>query len=785
MSSYSGNTSAIPSAPPKAGNLDAQRLSTNQQAVVYRYLAGMRKMPLTWLDEALNQHTRAVTTAGGGKGTPSTANGHDYYADVLGLACLGPVDAITEIWMDDDLAWSGNVTRASGADSATVNVPKKGNLTIFWGTETQTMPSYLVARGHPGYRGQCVLYFQQLYFGRDKTNAPNIEVTLKRQPQVSGLATPSDVKDDTNPAHPMAELLTNPRFGARWDGPNALDLAEWDASAARLRDEGVGISPLIDRDQTMRTLLVQFCEYFDGYLAVSASGKLALRLARPQSADPSTLPLLGEFDLLDLPNPQSMAWRSTANEVNVTFTDRAQKFQSDSEPWRDLANLRMLGGEPRPLNLERPWITRRAQAQQTAAYAGRLNSVVWVSGKISVRKDAAVGLAEGSFIRLTYADYPTTLIMRVTSRKVTTKRTQTVELGLRSDGYYNDLLPYTPARPPLPDAEVISPLAPLAQRIVELPAPLVPGGSGAREHPHLAALVARASAMDVRARVYSSEDEIAYDEAVVTDRFAVAGTLAADYPLTPVLDNGADGMLITLPGPDTATAMVQTTQRGLERMRLLVFVGDEILSYRDATMVSGGVRLNGLRRACYDTARSAHPAFTPVLIIRRRDLAAFTASTYAQNDTVHFKVATSTAAATLDLSEVDPANVTLVNRTARPLAPINLRVNGSAASPTYSAGGSLLVEWDAASWARHEFWASWEQAYSDDKLHHRVRLCTDAGDGLIGFRCGSGVSSYAITNAQLLSAFGGSEPSALLIQVFSRRRGHRSITALELRVTKS
>ncbi len=86
----------------------------------------------------------------------------------------------------------------------TINIPKRGNLTIYWGTETQTAPAALAAAGHPPYRGQCFLYFQQLYFGRDKTSAPNVEVVLKRQPQTGELlAVESELDGDTVSADTM------------------------------------------------------------------------------------------------------------------------------------------------------------------------------------------------------------------------------------------------------------------------------------------------------------------------------------------------------------------------------------------------------------------------------------------------------------------------------------------------------------------------------------------------------------------------------------------------------
>jgi hypothetical protein len=400
MASFFGSTSAKPAAAPKLSGLDSTRTSSNEQAVSLRYVCGIQRMALTWLSDAYNVRTKEVKSKTGGKGGGSSTTGHDYYADCAGLACHGPVDAITEIWMNDERLWSGNVTRSG--DSAEIDIPKKGHVTVYWGTETQTAQSVLAAHGHPPYRGQCYLFFHQLYFGRDTVNAPNIEVVLARQPVAPGMTVDPSWDSDANPAHVMAELLTNTRYGLGWNAAATLDLSAWNAAAQQLRDEEVAISPLIDRPQTARTLLVQLCEYFDGYLIAGAGGKLALKLARPHGS-PDDLPLLGEYDLLDTPDPASQSWRQTINQINLRFTDRDNKFQADSEPWRDLANLRVVGGEALSLDLDRPWFTRRYQAQKAAAWAGRLRSVPWVNATISIRKEEAADIEPGAFVRLTYA----------------------------------------------------------------------------------------------------------------------------------------------------------------------------------------------------------------------------------------------------------------------------------------------------------------------------------------------------------------------------------------------
>ena len=783
MSSQAGATNNVSNSPTPAG-LDSTRIATNEQGVVLRYFAGIGRFALTWLGPAYNQKAKPVKSAGG-KASSSASSSHKYYADCAGVVSVGLADSITEVWMQDDLVWSGSVVRAAGSDSAQITVENKGTLTIYWGTETQPIDPILAAYGHPAYRGQCYIVFNQLYFGQDTLTAPNVEVVITRTPQNTGLQTAAVLNDDVIVAHSMIELLVDQRFGLAWTAADTLDLPTWDASAAQTRAEGMAISPMLDTDQDARSLLVQFCEYIDGYLTAEPtnSGKLALRLARAFTGDATTLPLLGEYELLDVPNPTSQNWRDTYNEFTVKYNDQLSDFQDNSTLVIDAGNRRVVG-EPLPTTLDRSFITKVALAIQSGVYAARLQSVPWVVAKdIHVRKEAAAGIEPGDFVRLTYADYQETLIMRVMSRKVEADRSQEVQFELRADGYFNEVLAYTPDVPPAPDRPVINPQPPAFQRLLELPYGLVPASTD-HNKPQLTALIARASALDVRYRVYTSEDDTTYDEDSHSRLFCIYGTLDAAVPLTNTLDDGTDGIVIHFPGPDGGPDLETTGEAGRLKMRMLAFIEDEIIAYRDVQIISANsARLVGLRRGCYDTLMAAHVVGTPVAIIPRRDLHVWTDSTYEESASVYIKVATATARSTLDLGDVASTDVTLVNRTGRPLPPLNLRIDGDGLAPTFTAGQDVNITWDPASWLRHSFFASWDDAYVDDKLLHKVKIAGPDGTTVRVEKIPAETNGYTYAAADLAADMGTASPASISVRVFALRRGERSIAIATLTAT--
>jgi hypothetical protein len=202
------------------------------------------------------------------------------------LICHGPLDRLDAIWMDDELVWEGPLTRSG--DYVDITIESRGNVRLDWGTENQATNPLLASSGttHPAYRGQAYLVFNQLFFGRDRTNAPNIEVQVARWPNAAWLPTPNSIQDDVNPVIPLWDLWTNPRYGLGLP-ENRLDLVSLAAAGERLNTEGIGVSPVITRAFTFRQFLIELCECFDAYPTYDFQGRLGLALVsldpRPRS----------------------------------------------------------------------------------------------------------------------------------------------------------------------------------------------------------------------------------------------------------------------------------------------------------------------------------------------------------------------------------------------------------------------------------------------------------------------------------------------------------------------
>src|SRR4029077_13818438 len=80
---------------------------------------------------------------------------------------------------------------------------------------------------------------------------------------------------------------------------------------------------------------------------------------------PVSVATLTDDDLLGDPELQPQGWGPTINDVTVVYNDRDHHFNTYSQKATD-PNNRRITGSPRPITLQRNWITDAALAKQHA-----------------------------------------------------------------------------------------------------------------------------------------------------------------------------------------------------------------------------------------------------------------------------------------------------------------------------------------------------------------------------------------------------------------------------------
>ncbi len=342
---------------------------------------------------------------------------YNYFGTLAGLICLGPIDAVRAIIVDGKAVWEGNDARPVGVspptdlnstydDFSTRLEPKwfsqgpagrEGYLRVYWGTADQ--PADAALTDHPAYRDFAYLVAHRFLFGREKSTAPNIEVVVTRKPVADTSLVPAvdNTLDDgqVNPVAVLAELLTAP-YGAGL-AVERLDAASWNAAAVHCRGNPTRYycSPFLTDARDLRSVCASLLAMFDGALAWTGDGKLAVRLLQP-GVNPGGLALLEAPLLVASPRIRAGSWGDIATQVVARLVDRDRKYKAANVTAANLVSQRMRGGEQSSQTLDLPHVTRTWQGRLWATEWVRRAQQPAVTVEVMCRPERVIGLAPGS-----------------------------------------------------------------------------------------------------------------------------------------------------------------------------------------------------------------------------------------------------------------------------------------------------------------------------------------------------------------------------------------------------
>lgn len=474
----------------------------------------------------------------GGKGGSSSGGANDYFGDCAGIVCAGPVDRLMAIYVDGRLAWGGGAGLAAAGqpNPVALTISGYGQAFFYWGTEDQTLDTVqeklLASRGHPNYRGLAVLVIKSFLFGREKVSAPSIEVIVRRKPRqtvVTGPAAELDADGQANPICVIAELITNPVFGIG-RSPSILHQASWQAIADDLyaRASETYISPVLERAQPTRALIDDIRSYYDGWFrrdedGLIRAGRFPHNEAPPEFTADNTITAK---DLIEEPSLESGPWSETFNEVEVKFNAATNYFKDTSVTVTSGYN-RAIVKEPRHTQLDRPFITRPAQASGAGAEYLKVVSEPRFSGKLKVRARKAAFFPVGTIFRLDLDLLRVAMVCRVVGTEDSAPPEESVRITFEAERGLT-------ARPVfvggLMEEEEISEDAEIITRaqFMQPPAEFFAG-----QNRLLVVLAARANPITAGCAVhFRQSDEAIYQELGVQGGFAVQAKFTADYAAT-------------------------------------------------------------------------------------------------------------------------------------------------------------------------------------------------------------------------------------------------------------
>ncbi len=478
--------------------------------------------------------------------------------------------ARTTTGVGNPLLLSENQAGVSGIPLIKLTVESGGELFVYWGTADQTLDTtqenILAPLGHPPYRDQVIVVLKDFFFGRERATPPNVQIIGGRTPQqsiITGASAQLDTAGQANPFCILAEWLTHPLWGLGFTAAQ-LDATSWQAAAdwAVGLPETLYLSPLIDQQTSVRQLLADLLDHVDGWLRWNDQGKIEAG-HWPHDQAPPTFTAANTVDENSALEDRELAWsgdgwNGTTNVTTLTYPDAAHGFKSRPVQASSLWN-RTLQGRIAARSIERPHVTRGAQALALATRDVQMNAEPSVTGSLVVRSETT-GVRPGDPLRVRHTELGLEWLARCTERTLSAPPAARTTLQVAGERGWTTRAAYPiPAAssaggPPRP--------APITHFAFWTVPPLLAGDTDFR----LGLVAGRTSARTTRLHVWMRQaDPTAFYELAQMSRFAVGATVAVAFP--PYLDS--TGALINDDDSKGATLLIDALTPSTDMDQLL------------------------------------------------------------------------------------------------------------------------------------------------------------------------------------------------------------------------
>ncbi len=661
-----------------------------------------------------------------------TTIGYSYFLGFdLGL-CLGPDTHLRKIWIDKDVVWTGD----AGPDETTIviNAPNlfggrkqgggfvagatyyhwaNGNITTnpgpgrFYGgsfsqAKNDYLQDYLTATSGetlPKYNGLAHIVFEKAFIG-ESASLRAISFELQRFTNDLGLTGEVNViGDDLNPMEVLYQVLTSDWGGADVD-PSEINLVSLREAAEVLKDENLGMSMLINKNNNAKAIIEEILRQVDGILYQDPeTAQITIKLVR-QDYVIGNLPVFDPSNCV-VRNFNRTSWADTYNQLRVRFTKRSSNYEDGIAIVQDVANIGQQS-RIRSTDISFPGCTTGELAVALGTRELTQISVPIYNVELELTRVASM-LRPGDPFVLNWPKYGISqLVLRVqkfslgelTNNKVVISALQdrfavnSVVYGVPEDSLFTP-----PDRTPVAitqDALIESPYW-IMQHQKELPMPPVATNTFmfamAREPSPTMQGYSVYYTQDNWVTMLLGVDKVTFTPSALlsasmlkTDGF-VSGTLSSfnvysALPLDPDI-----GIFLK----NVATADIQNGGANL------IFIDDEIMAYESFTDMGSGVwRLNNVHRALLDTKFLAHSANVKVWFIDGID-SLILAELLGVGATTKARFLSFTNIGEYLFANASDVTKATDQRYDRPLPPDNIRLNGTRSITQSITTGSLIT----------------------------------------------------------------------------------------------
>ena len=301
------------------------------------------------LIDYLDFKSTAQKTASGKGG--ASATGFNYSASIVLAICEGPIDAVTQVWVDGKRYVHGS--NGGGADTGSTSAMQQASLGLKTGAIGQAVWPFLTT-SHPdhaiGYSGLAYGFANNYPLG-SSASTPNHSFEVVR---MSGFAVGSS--PDADPSLVVADFFQNGRTGVPSWAPGLLgDLTQYQNYCLAA---GLLVSPAIDQQRSASDFLNELlratnstCVWSEGVLKFIPYGDAPL-IGNGKTYTPNNTPVYSltddhyvvEGDAAEPPLLVDIQDQSDAyNVVQLEYLDRANQYNMAIALASDAANVAQYG----------------------------------------------------------------------------------------------------------------------------------------------------------------------------------------------------------------------------------------------------------------------------------------------------------------------------------------------------------------------------------------------------------------------------------------------------------
>lgn len=195
----------------------------------------------------------------GGKDSEEYTVGYRYYVGIHAALCVGEIDGVFKVSIDDKEAWAGRLVGTGritinkwelfGGDSREGGI--KGDIDILTGSTMQGSNDYLAAKlgatNIPSFRGVCSVVLRQIYMGIN----PYLKKWVWRVQRIHKTSAGATQWYDEKAGIPVyAEIIPPGRLAWRYKVVGLSDTADYSAEGYDDSGWGLGYSPFADKPWT-------------------------------------------------------------------------------------------------------------------------------------------------------------------------------------------------------------------------------------------------------------------------------------------------------------------------------------------------------------------------------------------------------------------------------------------------------------------------------------------------------------------------------------------------------